>query len=174
MAFTNPAELSLTPPDSPAERRKNLRFPFTAAMEATDIKTGTKIIGRTSDLSLGGCYVDSLSPFPVGTDAKIKIQKDNVTFEAHAKVVFSSIGMGMGLAFVSAQPKQLKIFQKWLMEISGELAPEDDSQTDPEAAGTEKTQTLRNAVLSDLIMTLMEKKVLTQVEGKDLLRKLFR
>jgi len=43
-----------------------------------------------------------------------------------------------------------------------------------EAAETEKTQTLRNVVLSDLIMTLMQKKVLTQGEGKDLLRKLFR
>jgi hypothetical protein len=28
--------------------------------------------------------------------------------------------------------------------------------------------------LSDLIMTLMQKKILTEVEGKDLLRKLFR
>jgi hypothetical protein len=32
---------------------------------------------------------------------------------------------------------------------------------------------LKNVVLSDLIMTLMQKKVLTEREGKDLLRKLF-
>jgi hypothetical protein len=32
---------------------------------------------------------------------------------------------------------------------------------------------LHNVVLSDLIMTLMQKKVLTATEGKDLLRKLF-
>jgi len=31
-----------------------------------------------------------------------------------------------------------------------------------------------NVVLSDLIMTLMQKKVLTQDEGKDLLRKIFK
>jgi hypothetical protein len=37
----------------------------------------------------------------------------------------------------------------------------------------ERTQTLKNAVLCDLIMTLMKKKVLTEREGKDLLRKLF-
>jgi len=36
------------------------------------------------------------------------------------------------------------------------------------------TQTLKNFVLSDLIMTLMQKKVLTEAEGKNLLRKLFK
>jgi hypothetical protein len=81
--------------------------------------------------------------------------------------------MGMGVAFVSAQPKRFKIFQKWLSELSGQGVVEDDSQAS-ETAPQDKSQTLKNVVLSDLIMTLMQKKVLTQDEGKDLLRKLFR
>ena len=89
----------------PVERRRNLRFPFSATVEAVDNKSGTKVIGRTSDLSLGGCYIDSLSPFPVGTETKIRILRNNETFDAQAKVVYSMMGMGMGLAFVSAQPK---------------------------------------------------------------------
>ena len=173
MSFAKPEEVSPAAPESTAERRRNLRFPFTATIEAIETKTGTKVAGRTSDLSLGGCYVDTLSPLPVGAEAKVRIQRGNVTFEAQVKVVFSAIGMGMGLAFVSAQPKQVRIFQKWLLEISGQSGPMADSNDAPELASPDKTQTIKNVVLSDLIMTLMQKKVLTEREGKDLLRKLF-
>jgi PilZ domain len=174
MSSLKPVEQGQIAPTSAAERRRNLRFPFTATLEATEVKTGTKVVGRTSDLSMGGCYVDTLSPFPVGAEAKVRIQRENETFEAQVKVIFSLIGMGMGLAFVSAQPKHLKIFQKWLLEISGQSTSTEGTEYAPELAPSEKTQTMKNAVLSDLIMTLMQKKVLTQVEGKDLLRKLFR
>jgi ABC-type sulfate transport system permease component len=92
------------------------------------------------------------------------------------KVVYSMIGMGMGLVFVSAQPKQVRVFQKWLQEISGQPAPTQDmhSREEPKIAEADKTQTFNNVILSDLIMTLMQKNVLTEKEGKDLLRKLFK
>jgi PilZ domain len=114
----------------PEERRRNLRFPFSATVEAIENQSGTKIVGRTSDLGLGGCYVDTISPFPVGTEAKIRITRDNESFDAQAKVVFSMVGMGMGLAFVSAQPKQVRLFQRWVQEISGQpvAAPEASAQ----------------------------------------------
>jgi len=83
--------------------------------------------GRTSDLGLGGCYVDTLSPFPVGTEAKIRILREKETFEAQVKVVYSLIGMGMGLAFVSAQAKQIRLFQRWLLELSGKSVPVEDA-----------------------------------------------
>jgi hypothetical protein len=160
----------------PEERRRNLRYPFSATVEAIENQSGTKIVGRTSDLGLGGCYVDTISPFPVGTEAKIRITRDNESFDAQAKVVFSMVGMGMGLAFVSAQPKQVRLFQRWVQEISGQPVPvrEAPVQSPQESAPAEETQTLKNFVLSDLIMTLMQKRVLTDLEGKDLLRKLFK
>jgi hypothetical protein len=176
MSSTDPTESNSAASSSPSERRRNLRFPFTATVEAIETKTGTKVIGRTTDLGLGGCYVDTLSPFPVGTEAKIRILREAESFEAQARVVYSLIGMGMGLAFVSAQPKQVRLFQRWLLEISGQAVPAEETSASgaPETPAADKTQTLKNAVLSDLIMTLMQKKVLTESEGKDLLRKLFK
>jgi len=174
MSSTKTEESTLPAPESSPERRHNLRFPFTATVEAIEKKSGTKVTGRTSDLSLGGCYVDTLSPFPIGTDAMLRIQKGSETFEAQVKVIFSSVGMGMGLVFVSAQPKRFKIFQKWLLELSGQGVPGEYSQEASETAPQDNSQTLKNAVLSDLIMTLMQKNVLSKDEGKDLLRKLFR
>lgn len=170
---TNPTNAAVS---NPAERRRHLRFPFSATLEAVDIKSGTKITGRTSDLGLGGCYVDTLTVFPVGTEAKIRIIRENETFEAQVRIVYSLNGMGMGMAFISAQPKNVRLFQKWLHEINGQSATAQDtlSEAKPETAQAEKSQTLNNVILSDLIMTLMQKNVLTQQEGKDLLRKLFK
>src|SRR5450432_1170190 len=71
------------------ERRRDLRYPFTAAVEAVEPKSQTKLNARTSDISLGGCYVDTINPFPVSSVIKIRLIKDGVTFEADAKVVLS-------------------------------------------------------------------------------------
>ena len=172
MPSSNMPEFDSVAVSSPAERRRNLRFPFTATVEVIEAKSGAKMTGRTVDLGLGGCYIDTMSPFPAGADAKIKIVKGKETFEAQVKVMFSQIGMGMGVAFVSAQPNQVRTFQRWIQEISGKSAP----LPEPEATGAQPTgkgQTDNNAILSELILTLMKKKVLTEPEGKELLRKLF-
>jgi hypothetical protein len=156
----------------PAERRRNLRFPFSAEVELTESKSGAKIKGRTSDLGLGGCYIDVFSPLAVGTEAKIRIVRERESFEAQVRVVYSQVGLGMGVAFVSAQPKQFQLFQRWLLEISGTSGaiPEKDL---PETAYAERNQTL-SAVLCDLIARLMQKKLLGEAEGKEMLDKLLR
>lgn len=159
-----------TSASTPAERRRTLRFPVSATVEAVEVKTGAKITGRTTDLGLGGCYIDTMNPFPVGAEVKVRIQRENESFEAQARVVYSLAGMGMGMAFVSAQAKQIRLFQRWIQEISGESAP---LQPPGQPTPVETTQTMQHVVLTDLIMTLMQKKVLTETEGKDLLRKLF-
>ena len=45
------------------ERRQFPRFPFNADVEVVEPQSGAKITGRVSDLSLSGCWVDTLSPF---------------------------------------------------------------------------------------------------------------
>ncbi len=39
----------------PRERRFANRYPFAAEAEILDLKSGTRLSGVTSDLSLGGC-----------------------------------------------------------------------------------------------------------------------
>ena len=93
------------------ERRRDLQFPFTAAVEALEPQSQTKLSGRTSDISLGGRYVDTINPFPMATVIKIRLTKEGVTFEADAKVVLSQVGMGMSVAFTSPVPQQARIFR---------------------------------------------------------------
>jgi hypothetical protein len=157
---------------SPSERRRTLRYPFSTAVEVTDIHSGGKMSGRTSDLGLGGCYIDTLNPFPVGTEVKVRILRGNEIFEAQAKVTFSQPTMGMGLAFVAAQPSHVRTFRKWIGEISGSTAPlAEPPSSEPTPTGISQTQS--DAALSELILTLMKKQVLSDVEGRELLKKLF-
>jgi hypothetical protein len=162
-------------PIQPDERRRNARFPFSASIEAVELKSGTRVKGRTSDLGLGGCYVDTMSPFPVGDVLSVTITKDNETFQAKAKVVYSLVGMGMGLAFIAADPEQVKIFQRWMLELNGQKPAEpsavaaENSQVDApvEGKGSEPQY-----VLSELIIALMRKGVLDKADGNAMLRKL--
>jgi hypothetical protein len=167
-----------------AERRRDARYPFTASIEAIETKSGTRLNGRTSDLGLGGCYVDTLNPVPVGSVLSIKISRDKESFQAQAKVTYSTVGMGMGLAFITADPAQVKVFQRWIQELSGEqpvlAAPEESPArppvaTAPVASAPAASTTIElQLVLSELIIALMRKGVLDNENGNAMLRKLNR
>jgi len=162
---------------TPQERRRSLRFPFTAAVEIIEAKSGARINGRTSDLSLGGCYVDVMTPFPIGSEAQARILRGSESFEANVKVVYSKIGMGMGLAFVSAQPSQYRLFQRWIQEISGNLSPvlETEGPDKIRLAAESSLPPEDHAgdnVLHELLIALMRKQVLSEDEGLALLKKL--
>ena len=156
------------------ERRASPRYPFSASAEAVHIQADTRLSGRVSDLGRGGCYVDTINPFPAGADLKIRIVKDNVSFVAGAQVVFASSGMGMGLAFTKIEPERLRVLEEWLRELSGESPRAakvlDDPLLRPAAAGGVGNE--QRNVLNELIVTLIRKQVLTDAEGKALLRKL--
>lgn len=104
----------------------------------------------------------------------LRLTMEQKSFEAPAKVVCSMIGMGMGLAFTSIEPEQLWVLESWLERLSGEIVPE----RKPTALPPEASPPLQNAspepgyVLNELINTLMRKRVLTEEEGKALLKKL--
>lgn len=155
------------------EHRRHERFPLTAFVEALDPKSNTQISGRSSDVSLGGCYVDTLNPFHEGTVIRIRLTKDNVSFEANAKVVFSQIGMGMGVAFLSAEKDQFQIYQKWINQFSGNASPAPDMLDAEQGSGGRNDLHIEEfLVLNDLVIALMRKGTLTEVEGKAMLKRL--
>jgi hypothetical protein len=72
-----------------AKERAVKRCPFVASAEVVEVGTGTKLSARTSEIGVGGCYVDALNPFHVGTAVTLKIVRDQGAFVAKAKVVYS-------------------------------------------------------------------------------------
>jgi hypothetical protein len=159
-----------------AERRKQPRYSFSAAADVVEVRSGARIQGRISDLARGGCYVDAMSPFGVGSEVKIRIVVESRTFTAEARVVFAAPGMGMGLMFTAIEPEQLAVLDRWLAELSGEVRPEPSvakQEKLPEKVAADRAPSHeQNYVLNELIIALMRKNVLSDVEGKALLQKL--
>lgn len=99
------------------KERKVKRCPFVASAEVLEASTGTKLAARTSEIGVGGCYVDALNPFNVGAAVTVKIVRDQGAFEATAKVVYSDPSFGMGLAFTELAADQRLILENWVAEI---------------------------------------------------------
>jgi PilZ domain-containing protein len=160
---------------APQEQRASPRYAFSAAAEAVHSQTDTRLNGRISDVGRGGCYVDTINPFPVGAEVKIRINKDNASFVAQGRVVYATGGMGMALMFTKIEPERLQVLEKWLAELRGEVSPEADAleRDEPEHV-EEKVNGEHSYVLNELIIALMRKRVLTDAEGKAMLQKLLR
>jgi hypothetical protein len=159
------------------ERRKHPRHPFTATVEAFDPVTKLRIKGRTSDLSRGGCYVDTISPFGIGTFAKVRITRDNKAFDVEARVVYSQASMGMGLMFTALLPEKSGVIDRWIGEVTGEILEDSEAGFDPSEqseADATKLKDEQQFVLNDLVITLMRKGILAESEGKEMLKKLHR
>ena len=101
-----------------SERRRHQRFPLIADAEVTEIASGTKLRAKTSDLSLGGCFLDMLNPSPQDTEIVVRISHTDSAFTARGKVVFVFPNMGMGVMFTDVPASQQAMLQKWLAELS--------------------------------------------------------
>lgn len=103
-----------------AKKRIVERCPFVASAEVTDLSSQTRQTGRTSELGIGGCYIQAPDPFPNGTLVQLRIFREQGVFEAQAKVVYShdaQFNSGMGLAFQEIAPNQRSVLESWLAEI---------------------------------------------------------
>ncbi len=101
-----------------ANRRSVHRYPFAAAVEITDLGSGDRRSGRTSDLSLGGSYIDILNPFPKGTLVHLRIFSDKGVFETRGRVVSSHAGFWMGIDFSEMTPDQRLALEGLLAELN--------------------------------------------------------
>ena len=113
---TIPTQAKSSPQNS--ERREVPRYPFVASAEQIDVNTGTQLSARVSELSLKGCYLDTLNPFPQGTRIRLVIFHCDATFTALAAVIYSLRNLGMGVLFKSVEPEQLEVLLQWLKELS--------------------------------------------------------
>ena len=67
---------------SETERRSGDRQPFTAAAEVVDLGSGARFSTRTTDLGSGGCFVDTIVPFPVDSKVRVTIRRGKITIRS--------------------------------------------------------------------------------------------
>src|SRR6202034_4687632 len=103
-----------------AERRGNDRHAITASAEVVELGSGAKFSTRMTDLGPGGCFVDTMVPFPVGANVRVSVHKGKTQFETGGVVVYSQAGLGMGIAFETLESEQRAALDNWLTELTGE------------------------------------------------------
>lgn len=99
-----------------AERRLAPRYQFVAYAEVVEIATGTRMRARTGDLSIGGCFLETLNPLAPGADVRVMIFRNSLAFTIVGRVVSTFANVGMGISFTSPDPNAFEILKVWIVE----------------------------------------------------------
>jgi len=81
------------------ERRRFPRYICDTGVLIHPQSGGAGYWGTVSDISLGGCYVFTFSPLPIGQVVTLAIKINNREINLGGKTVSSHPGVGMGIAF---------------------------------------------------------------------------
>jgi|SRR5690242_8531074 hypothetical protein len=99
-----------------SERRRTPRYTFIASAELIEEASDVRIATRVSELSLHGCYLDMMNPFPVGTLVLVKISAGEAFFQAKSKIVYAQMNMGAGVTFLTIEAPYQPVLERWLDE----------------------------------------------------------
>ena len=100
------------------ERRRSPRRIFIASAELYEEQSDVRVASRVSELSLHGCYLDMMNPFPPGTFIRLKIFSGDMTFECKARVIYSPSNQGAGVGFLDLEPKYEYMIKRWMEEAT--------------------------------------------------------
>jgi hypothetical protein len=156
------------------QKRRFVRHAISAAAQVLDTGSGTRLNARASDLGLGGCYLDTVTPFPVGTDVQSGLHKDESVIQLPGKIVYTSLGLGMGVVFVGVAVENMTALSKWVdglseVEPSGARSPSSTPAAPQSNLDVSDGPDGRTSVRR-LVQLMLEKGQLTEDDAKMILR----
>jgi len=152
-----------------AERRGNDRHAITASAEVVELSSGAKFATRTTDLGPGGCFVDTMVPFPVGANVRVKVHKGKTQFETGGLVVYSQAGLGMGIAFSDMEESQRSALDHWLADLTGEKQATHHHDSGYAGSSPSENRPGDKTALVRLVRLMITKGILTEAEGASVL-----
>jgi len=99
------------------ERRKHPRFKINVPVELHSEGNNAPLRCATSDLSLDGCYIESMYPFPAGTRLELKLDASE-TLLITARVVTCDPQFGNGIEFIRVLDEDHVTLQKFLDQVA--------------------------------------------------------
>jgi hypothetical protein len=113
--------------DMPGTRRNQQRFHVTGGVELRRNEGAPPVFGNLSDISLTGCYVETVSTLPVGTELLFMLRVNDAMVRGRAQVKTSHHAVGVGLVFshLSKEDQQKLEFLVGTVAGSQEMRPED-------------------------------------------------
>ena len=103
----------------PPERRDQPRIKVKVPVELHFEDNDTPFRCATSDLSMLGCYIETLYPFPVDTPVELKLEA-NATLLILGKIVTCDPQVGNGIQFSKMLPEDLEELRMFLEKIQRE------------------------------------------------------
>jgi len=96
------------------DRRYTIRYPFAADAELTDMQTGQRVDGVTSDISLGGCFICTSKALPPDCRARLKLTRKGQALEALVIVRIIKPRVGLGIEFFDLEAPYNEILAAWI------------------------------------------------------------
>lgn len=115
------------------KKRVGPRFSFLAEAEIV-LRDGTSIPTQLDEVSLRGCYLDTLEPIPVGTRFLLKIGEGKKAFAVHGKVIYTHSGSGLGIfgqgvVFTDLSAQERSAINLWLRDLTSKRIAGSTRQT---------------------------------------------
>ena len=117
-----------TDPDNPSEpqqeeRRRNPRTKVMVEVELHSAGTAAPLRARTTDLSLGGCYVEMMFTLEVGTTLKIVLWINDVKMSVRGIVVTRHPQVGNGIQFTDMAAEDRVRLERFLASTQNAQSP---------------------------------------------------
>jgi hypothetical protein len=94
--------------------RRTPRYHFAVDIEMTELRSGTCLKARTTTLGRFGCGIDTAQPFAKGSDVAIRLSHRGAEVNVHARVVYATPELGMGMAFIELDRENEQILESWI------------------------------------------------------------
>ncbi|HTC47440.1 MAG TPA: PilZ domain-containing protein [Candidatus Aquilonibacter sp.] len=103
-------------------------------------KDDPPVRGQLTDLSLGGCYLEISSPFPVSTRVTLSMRAGGVQLRPEGIVRVMHAEKGMGVEFTQTTPEHRVLLEKFLASLAENPDTMPELMVEPEGLETETVQ----------------------------------
>jgi hypothetical protein len=104
------------------EKRSHIRYACDGGVEVRPEGSTGGFWGTLTDISLGGCYVQTFSPLAVGTQLTMRVQTKMTEFRCSGSVQASHPGVGMGIIFGDFEQGQKELMDALIKLLAVEAA----------------------------------------------------
>ena|SRR5207248_310660 len=99
------------------EKRRHLLAKVSVPIELTLEGKETPLRTETADLSVSGCYIETLFTLPVSTRLKISFQAGDSTILTTGQIVTRDPNVGNGIEFTSMTDKDSETLRQFIEDV---------------------------------------------------------
>jgi hypothetical protein len=111
---------------------------------------------KLTDLSLGGCYIESASPFPERAQVALTLRADELQLQAQGLVRVMHPSRGMGIELATDAPEQRIRIEKFIQFLTSHPGIEPQTRISPQSLeGVPDTYSTHDDALEDPLLDLL-------------------